>query len=107
MLRSCTLGYFCVGASQFHIRFLANLFEQCGFALWINNLVHCFETLERIFAIEDSRIVEVTAFGLEDASSKATVGRRASDGHRDFMSAAMKFVDDQRHLLGCGYEQRG
>src|SRR6266496_1223605 len=99
MLRGCPLGYFCVGASQFHIRFLANLFKQCGLALGIDDLIHCFEAFERVFAIEDSWIVEVAAFGLENSAPKATVDRRTADKHRDFMSAAIEFIDDQWHLL--------
>ena len=42
----------------------------------------------------------------QDAATKAAIDGCAANEDGDFMSAAMQFIDDQRHLLGSGYQQR-
>ncbi|MBV6467367.1 MAG: hypothetical protein PGMFKBFP_02721 [Anaerolineales bacterium] len=94
-------------AAKFHFGFLTGLGEEGGTFLVIYQHVHRFETFERVFAVEDARVVEVSAFGLEDAATKATIDRRATNEDGDVVSTPMEFVDDKRHLLGGGHEQRG
>ena len=80
--------------------------SRAGLRFGVDQLVHRLETFECVLAIEDAGLVEVSAFGLEDAASEATVDRCAADEHRDLVSTAVQFVDDERHLLGSGNQKR-
>ena len=54
-----TLAGLALGASHFHICFLADLFEQSRLPLWVDELIHRLETFEGVLAVEDTGFVEV------------------------------------------------
>src|SRR5215208_5865447 len=98
---------FDIRTPQFHLGFSDGLGEKLRTFLIINEGIHGFESFKRILAIKDPWTVEVSAFGLQDAPSEATVNRRAADQYRDLMPATLEFIDDERHLLGRRHQQRG
>ena len=73
---------------------------DCG---WDRSTSSTCGELEGFLAIEDARIVSVAVGG--GCGDRAAIDGCAADEDGDFMSAAVHFVDDERHLLGCGNQQ--
>ncbi len=98
---------FCRSTSHFHVCIFAELFEHGRLAVGVDQRIHCVKTFEGILTIEDARFVGIAIFGKEDAPTETAVDGRAADEDGNFMSTALHFVDDERHLLGGRYQQSG
>ena len=81
--------------------------SKAGFRCGIDELVHRLEPLEGVLAVEHAGVVRIAVLGEQDAAAEAAVDGGAADQHRELQSAALQFVDDQRHLLGGADQQRG
>ncbi len=80
--------------------------EQFSALFRHDELVHRLQAFEGVLAIEDARLVRIAILGEQDAPPEATVDGRAAHQDGDVQFAAVQFVDDQRHLLGGGDQQR-
>src|SRR5512144_259011 len=74
------------GPAHFEVALFTDAPQQFLTFFRDDKLVHGLEPFERVFAVEDSRLMNTPIFGEEDAPSKATVDRRTAHQYRELES---------------------
>ena len=69
-------------------------------------MIHHAQTIKGILTIENAAAVVFSAFSFQYSPTKRWVDRCSTNQHRDIQPATLQFIDDQRHLLAGGDQQR-